>query len=118
MLRTNSKGVSVIINPKCDYNVLNVNNSGDGRIISVEIDGTNRLNIVNLYATNNEIERKTFFDKALSEYLSQDIENILVGDFNCTLYDEDRHEQKPNSRKTTETRKAENIKPNGRLRNV
>ena len=54
---TNSKGVSVLINPKCDYNVWNVSNSGDGRIISVEIDGTNRLNIVNLYAPNNKIER-------------------------------------------------------------
>ena len=104
---TNSKGVSVLINPKCDYNVLNVNNSGDGRIISVEIEGTNRLNIVNLYAPNNEIERKTFFDKAVSKFLSHDIENIVAGDFNCTLYDEDRHEQRPNTRKTTETGKAE-----------
>ena len=68
---TNSKGVAVLI--KCDYNVLNVNNSGDGRIIYVEIDGTNRLNIVNLYAPNNEIERKTFFDKAVGKFLSQDI---------------------------------------------
>ena len=104
---TNSKGVSVLINPKYDYNVLNASNSGDGRIISVEIDGTNRLNIVNLYAPNNKIERRTFFDKAVSKFLSQDIENMLAGD--CTLYDKDRHKQKPNSRKTTETGKLEII---------
>ena len=46
----------------------------------------------------------------VSKFLSQDIENILAGNFNCTLYDEDRHEYKPTSRKTTEKRRAEILK--------
>ena len=50
--RKKSKGLSVLINPECDYNVLSVNNAGDERIIFLEIDGTDRLINSKLYAPN------------------------------------------------------------------
>ena len=97
---TNSKGVSILLNKKCNYNVVNVSNCDDGRIISVQFEGFTDFNIVNLYAPNNDAERKHFLKNIVSTFLLRDMQNFLAGDFNCTLYDEDRHDSANNIKQT------------------
>ena len=86
-----SRGVSGFFfkNKECNIDILNVHKSNDGRklLVNAKIDET-LLTIVNLYATNKESERITFFNSLhtfFSSHTPQDSKLIIGGDFNCNL---------------------------------
>ena len=94
-----SKGTAILISKNTSANifVVNIHKSDDGRIllINASIEGKD-LCLINIYARNNQSERKRFFlklQKWISKY-SINNENIIVGgDFNHTeSHILDRHE--------------------------
>ena len=56
----------------------------NGRVISLKIDiNGHKIQIINIYAPNNSVERKRFYNN-MSTVFDDEYAHILAGDFNCT----------------------------------
>ena len=79
----NARGIAILINSCLEYRLHNLKQDSHGRILAIEItfDDTT-INLVNIYAPNSDLERRTFFQH-LETFLSDQHENIIGGDFNC-----------------------------------
>ena len=81
----NARGVSVLIHPRLNQIVKQVRSDNEGRIVNILLDIDDHiLNIVNVYAPNNDSERGAFLID-LNRFLSSSHENNNAdnGDFNC-----------------------------------
>ena len=94
-----SKGTAILINKNCKINthVVNTHKSNDGRIMLVNAEIEEKeFCCVNIYAPNNQSERKAFFlklQKWISNYAINKENLIIGGDFNYTESNAlDRHE--------------------------
>ena len=83
--RTNlSNGVSVLFNKNVAFILLAKDNIEDGRVISLRIEiNDHRIQIINIYAPNNFVERKRFYQNMRTGF-DDEYAHILAGDFNCT----------------------------------
>ena len=80
-----SRGVAVLFKRNVKFDISNVSLDTDGRYIVFDISvDKSKYHLVNIYAPNNGSERIKFFEK-LSDFIASDCENLLAGDFNCTL---------------------------------
>ena len=81
----NSRGVAILISSRLDYNVIRVSSDNDGRVLNIILDLEERtLNILNIYAPNTDNERRVFFSN-LDDFISEEYDNVIGGDFNCIL---------------------------------
>jgi len=89
-----SRGVSVLFNPSCDVEIIDVHKSEDARrlVVNVNVQGT-VISLINVYAPNKISQRKDYYNK-LSKCMTTQCLNdsmiIMAGDFNCCLTDQDR----------------------------
>lgn len=69
-----SKGTAILIRKKLNSEILNIHKSEDGRIvlINVKIEGK-ILSLINIYAPNNQNERKMFLTSFINGFLSMPI---------------------------------------------
>ena len=81
-----SKGVAILFSRKHRYEYDIVERDMNGRIIALDLKYENNIiRIINIYAPNNPLERESFFQFTVSNILSHTCENIIGGDYNCTL---------------------------------
>lgn len=78
----NCRGVAVLITSCLDYNVIQVSNDNDGRVLNIILDLEEHT--LNIYAPNTDDERRVFFSK-LDDFIPEEYDNIIGGDFNCNL---------------------------------
>ena len=77
-----SKGVSVLFNKTRTFDLVAKDDIEDGRVTSIKITiNDHKIQIINLYASNNSVERKRFNINLSSVFDDQSY--ILAGDFNC-----------------------------------
>ncbi|VDI15401.1 blast:LINE-1 retrotransposable element ORF2 protein [Mytilus galloprovincialis] len=98
---TQSRGVSIYINQKIKYEIIDKYVDQDGRIvlINTEID-KNIFTFVNLYAPNTCKDRNIFFKKALSVIEKYSLGIIIIGgDMNETLNIKDRKSNRKDQQK-------------------
>ncbi|CAC5361410.1 unnamed protein product [Mytilus coruscus] len=81
-----SKGVAILVKPNLDINVTEKYRDGEGRklIVELKLDSNETVRIFNVYAPNNGIERKNFFNKLIINN-ENDVVNYVMRDFNCCL---------------------------------
>ena len=80
-----SKGVTVLFHEKAIINILSYNIHEDGRMISVKIEiYDQKLQIINIYAPNNPVDRKRFI-KQLGGVTDETYLQVFAGYFNCVL---------------------------------
>jgi exonuclease III len=80
-----SKGVCVLFNRNYNFDFDDVVIDLNGRYISFDLNIENsKYRFLNIYAPNLPIERISFF-KMIQRYIVTEHENIVGGDFNCTL---------------------------------
>ena len=90
-----SKGSAILFRKDLKFEINSVHMSDDSRILLTNVAIENKLiTLVNIYAPNTAVERKSFFNK-LQKWLSKFSENnqhvIMGGDFNYTdINEEDR----------------------------
>lgn len=80
-----SRGVAVLFNRRCRYDVRNVKIDGNGRYIYFDLhieDSTYKM--VNIYAPNDNYERVKFIAN-INNWLDPNIDTLIGGDFNCAL---------------------------------
>lgn len=79
-----SKGVAILVKPNLDINITEKYKDAEGRklIVEFKLDSNETIRIFNIYAPNNGIERKHFFNK-LKIDKENDIVNYVMEDFNC-----------------------------------
>ena len=81
----NARGVSILIHSRLDHTIQQVKCDNEGRIVNILLSIEDRtLNIVNIYAPNQDCERRAFFS-GLDRFISNSYENIVAGDFNCVM---------------------------------
>ena len=85
-----SKGVVFLIKPGLDLDIVKEEKDNEGRYIhiDVKIDDVT-FSFINVYAPNNPVDRKKFFNDVNTKILhisqvNQERNIILGGDFNCT----------------------------------
>ena len=83
---TNSaRGVAVLISSRLEYNVKETRSGNEGRVLNVLLDlDEHTINIVNVYAPTTDTQRRILFS-SLEQFISNDYDNIIGGDFNCIL---------------------------------
>ena len=80
-----SSGAAVLISSRLVYNVIRVSIDIEDRVLNIILDLEERiLNILNMYAPNTDNERRVFFSN-LDDFISEEYDNIIGGDFNCIL---------------------------------
>ena len=80
-----ARGVAILIHPRLEYTVEYTRCDNDGRILNIVLTlGDHTLNIINIYAPNTDQERRVFFSN-LDDFISEEYDNIIGGDFNCIL---------------------------------
>ena len=78
-----SAGVAIFVSPKFSGKIIRYVDDTDGRILSLLVDFNSfKFNIVCLYAPNTVTDRKLFFNRLYTFFLSPG-DLILGGDFNC-----------------------------------
>jgi hypothetical protein len=81
---TGSRGMSILIRPRLEYEMLNTHSTNDGRtpLINIQIDDC-MYTLVNVYAPNDEIARRTYF-KTVGKLIDEHGlgPTLLSGDFN------------------------------------
>ena len=81
----NAQSVCILINSCLDHNIRQVKCDNEGRIVNIVLSIEDRtLNIVNIYAPNQDCERQAFFSGS-DRFISDLYENIVAGDFNCVM---------------------------------
>ncbi len=87
----NSKGVALLFNRKQKFEIKNVVKEQTGRLISLSVKIADKMiRLVCIYSPNNDNERVKYFKSKIENHMDPEKYNILLGDFNCTLKDEDR----------------------------
>ena len=88
---SSSRGVAILIKPNLDIGINNVDRDLQGRYICIDtkIDDLD-ISVINVYAPNNVIERKTFLKILSGNILAKSQTNtghelIIAGDFNCAI---------------------------------
>ena len=77
-----SKGAAIFISKSCNANIVKFHHDIEGRLIYVDIDKGLNYRLVNIYAPNDPLRRKEFFNNLIYAFnTSRQI--ILGGDFNC-----------------------------------
>ena len=78
-----SRGTAIFISHSLDFSVVKYHRDLDGRFqfVDVLIDGI-PFRLINIYAPNNNVLRKEFFDDIYPFIMSKNMK-ILGGDFNC-----------------------------------
>ena len=85
-----SAGVAILISPKFSGNIIRYVHDTDGRILSLLVNYNSfKFNIICLYAPNTVSDRRLFFNRLHTFFLSHG-DLILGGDFNCIDSDLDR----------------------------
>ena len=85
-----SAGVVIFVSPKFSGKIIRCVHDTDGRILSLLVDFNSfKFNIVCLYAPNTVTDRKLFFNRLYTFFLSPG-DLILGGDFNCIHSELDR----------------------------
>ena len=88
--RSDSCGVAILLNPNCQFEVVQVKNDNDGRVIALHVKSHNtHFQIINVYAPSKSSAKNFFFSNILN-YDFQGFNLVLAGDFNCIedpLYD-------------------------------
>jgi len=89
-----SRGVSILLNPKLDVQIIDTYKCNNARIIitNVKISG-NVLSVVNVYAPNKPNSRKEFFHRLYKQIGMRTLNDsciVMAGDFNCCLNVRDR----------------------------
>ena len=85
-----SAGVAIFVSPKFSGKIIRCVHDTDGRILSLLVDFNSfKFNIVCLYAPNTVTDRKLFFNRLYTFFLSPG-DLILGGDFNCIDSELDR----------------------------
>ena len=80
-----SSGVGILLSPNLKTKIQKFDTDLDGRCLSIDLlINENPYRLINIYAPNNEKDRKQFFND-LSKYLVCNRNLILGGDFNCIL---------------------------------
>ena len=80
-----TRGVAILIHPRLEYTVEHTRCDNDSRILNIVLTlGDHTLNIINIYAPNTDQERRVFFSN-LDDFISEEYDNIIGGDFNCIL---------------------------------
>ncbi len=91
----NSRGVAIAFANKFNHSLLKYSIDKEGRKILVNIEHAgNNLAFANLYAPNNQKDRKNYFSKCLTWINKHNLSgsNIIVGgDMNCCLKNNDRY---------------------------
>ena len=83
-----SRGVTVLFKQKGNFVVKNELIDPNGRYIVFDLEYNEQFyRYVNIYTPNNEYERVKFINSA-NEWLHPEYENLVAGDFNCTLNSE------------------------------
>ena len=81
----NSKGVAVLFNSKLDYHITKEVVDSNGRYINFNLKiGETVINLINIYAPNDNYERVKFFNE-LNTHIDCEIETMVGGDFNCAI---------------------------------
>ena len=79
-----SRGVAILFRPHLDFDITADSTDNEGRIVSCTITiDDETLQLINVYAPNNDTARKTLFTSLESFFSSHNI--ILGGDFNCVM---------------------------------
>ena len=85
-----SASVAIFVSPKFSGKIIHYVHDTDGRILSLLVDFNSfKFNIVYLYAPNTVTDRKLFFNRLYTFFLSPG-DLILGGDFNCIDSELDR----------------------------
>ena len=85
-----SAGVAIFVSPKFSGKIIRCVHDTDDRILSLLVDFNSfKFNIVCLYAPNTVTDRKLFFNRLYTFFLSPG-DLILGGDFNCIDSELDR----------------------------
>ena len=85
-----SAGVAILVYPKFSGKIIPYVHDTDGRILSLLVDlNSFKLNIICVYAPNTVSDRKLFFNRLHTFFLSPG-DLILGEDFNCIDSDLDR----------------------------
>ena len=85
-----SAGVAVFVSPKFSGKIIRYVHDSDGRILSLlVVSHSLKLNVICLYAPKTVSDRKLFFNRLHTFFLSPG-DLILGGDFNCIDSDLDR----------------------------
>ena len=85
-----SPGVAIFVSPKFSGKIIRCVHDTDGRILSLLVDFNSfKFNIVCLHAPNTVTDRKLFFNRLYTFFLSPG-DLILGGDFNCIDSELDR----------------------------
>ena len=106
-----SKGVLILLNPKYDMEVEELERDNHGRLIILDtkMNDTN-LVLVNLYAPNDLSQQVQFFDRITDKLSNSADENIIIGgDFNCSLTHLDKVGGKPVENKNCVIDKISNL---------
>ena len=78
-----SRGTAIFISHSLDYNIVKYHRDLDGRFQFVDVSIDNVLyRLINIYAPNNKVERKDFFDDIYPFLITRNVK-IFGGDFNC-----------------------------------
>ena len=89
--KSDSRGVAILLNKKCDIEVLDVTHvSPDGRILILEVNVQDTIfKLINIYAPNTEGEQKAFYKglhALINKYKIVQTDNIIIGgDYNVTF---------------------------------
>ena len=88
---SNSKGVAVLFNFECDFEIKNECIDPEGRYIYFDlIINDEEFRLVNIYAPNNSTQRINFF-KNMPKWVNVSDRNLIGGDYNCVQnYSSDR----------------------------
>ncbi len=80
-----SKGVAILFPVNFHHDILDIKRGGEGRTISCKVKTSDGLyfNVLNIYAPNVAGDRKRFFSNDIR--MNGEENNIVLGDFNCTL---------------------------------
>ena len=81
---SNSRGVAILLSETFQYDVIETGRDNCGRQISCAVKVSNKsLNILNIYAPNTGTDKKIFFNESIR--VNTEENNVVLGDFNCTL---------------------------------
>ena len=104
-VRTNSRGVAILLGKKFDYKLQNVDRDENGNLLSIVLKTFElKILIINIYAPNNDCP--IFFESVKTRIENTEHDHcIICGDFNLVLNPNlDSHNYKnvnnPNARKT------------------
>lgn len=88
----NSKGVALLFsNRRHQFDITNVLKGQSGRLISLSTKVDDKIiRIACIYSPNNAKKRVQFFKSEIDNHMVEEQYNIVRGDFNCTLNENDR----------------------------